>query len=295
MKDELVRALAYGGNVAVLAANTTRLAGEAQRVHGTWPVCTAALGRALTGAILMASSIKHPEGSVSLVFSGNGPAGNVVAVARPGAEAKGYVENPRVDLPLNDRGKLDVGGAVGREGTLTVVMDTGRGEPYCGKTALVSGEVAEDIAAHFLFSQQQPTLSYLGVLVAPDMRVLRSGGVLMQPLPGCPGEIVGRLEAQAEALTSFGDAIFGGAGAEEALGSILPDAGLRVLERTEPRWRCGCSPERMEGALVALGPRALEEIIEEDGGAELNCRFCNRSHRFDGPALKGFLEAAFQA
>lgn len=291
MIDELVRALAFDGNVAVLAANTTQLADEAQRVHDTWPACTAALGRALTGALLMASSIKHPQGSVSLVFSGNGPAGNVVAVARPGAEAKGYVENPHVDLPLNSKGKLDVGGALGKEGTLTVVADTGRGEPYCGRTALASGEVAEDIASHFLLSQQQPTLAYLGVLVAPDMRVLRSGGVFVQPLPGCPDGIVGRLETMADALASFGDVLLGGAPVEEALGRILEGDSLEVLERTEPRWNCGCSPERMERALIAIGPEALGEMIEEDGGAELHCRFCSRSYRFDEPALKGILEA----
>lgn len=252
MKDELVRALAFDGHVSVLAANTTHLAGEAQKVHDTWPVCTAALGRALTGALLMATSIKHPRGSVSLVFGGDGPAGNLVAVARAGAEAKGYIENPHVDLPLSDKGKLDVGGALGREGTLTVVMDTGKGEPYCGKTAFVSGEVAEDIASHFLLSQQKPTLAYLGVLVAPDMGVLRSGGVFVQPLPGCPDTVVDRLESAADTLASFGDALLGGAPVEEALG----------------------------------------ELIEEDRGAELNCRFCNRSYRFDEPALRGLLEAA---
>ena len=294
MKDELVRALAFDVNVAVLAASTTQLAGEAQRIHGTWPVCTAALGRVLTGALLMAASIKDPQGSVSLVFSGNGPAGNVVAVARPDGEAKGYVENPHTDLPANSLGKLDVGGALGKEGTLTVVTDTGRGEPYCGRTALVSGEVAEDIASYFLLSQQQPTMAYLGVLVAPDMRVLRSGGVFVQPLPGCPAGIVDRLETMPDALASFGDVLLGGASVEEALGRVLAGDSLEVLERTEPRLNCDCSIERMERALIATGREALREMIEEDGGAELNCRFCNRSYSFDEPDLRGLLDAAAQ-
>ena len=286
MKDELLRALVCDGNVSVLAANTTQLAGEAQRVHGTWPVCTAALGRALTGALLMAHPLKHAQGSVSLVFNGNGPAGNVVVVARPDGETKGYVENPHVDLPLTANGKLDVGGALGREGTLSVVTDTGRGEPYCGKTSLVSGEVAADIASHYLLSQQQPTLAYLGVLVDVDMRVLRSGGVFVQPLPGCPDEVVEYLESLSVFLPSFGDALLEGSTVREALGRIFADTGIQVLEQTEPRWKCDCSRSRMEKALIAIGPDALRELMA-DGGAELHCHFCNQSYWFDEPALRG--------
>ncbi|MFZ5974321.1 MAG: Hsp33 family molecular chaperone HslO [Bacillota bacterium] len=292
MKDELLRALICGGNVSILAANTTRLTAEAQRIHDTWPVCSAALGRAMTGALLMALPVKHAQGSVSLVFSGNGPAGNVVVVARPNGEVKGYVENPHVDLPLNAKGKLDVGGAVGKEGTLSVVTDTGKGEPYCGKTALVSGEVAEDIASHFLLSQQQPTLAYLGVLVDVDMRVLRSGGVLVQPLPGCPDEVIGYLESRSDTLGSFGDALLSGSSVEEALKHVFSDTDVEVLERTEPFWKCGCSQARMEKALIAVGADALQELIAADRGAELHCHFCNQSYRFGENALRELQEAA---
>jgi len=292
MKDEMLRALICNGTVSVLAANTTHMAAEAQRIHGTWPVCSAALGRALTGALLMAWPVKHAQGSVSLIFSGNGPAGNVVVVARPNGEAKGYVENPHVDLPLNEKGKLDVGGALGREGTLSVVTDMGRGEPYCGKTALVSGEVAGDIASYYLLSQQQPTLAYLGVLVDVDMRVLRAGGVLVQPLPGCPGEVIDYLESLSDTLSSFGNALLSGSTVEEALKRIFTDTGIRVLEQTEPRWKCDCSQTRMEKALIAIGPDALHELTAEDGGAELHCHFCNQSYLFDELALRGLAETA---
>lgn len=292
MKDELLRALICGGRVSVLAANTTRLAAEAQKIHCAWPVCSAALGRVLTGALLMAQSLKHEKGSVTVVFSGNGPAGNAVAVARPRGEVKGYIENPNVDLPLNEKGKLDVGGALGSEGTLTVVRDMGSGEPYCGKTALVSGEVAEDFASYFLLSQQQPTLAYLGVLVDTDNQVLRAGGAFVQPLPGCTEATIGYLESRAEALASFGDALQQGRSVEETLNRIFPDTGVRVLDRTEPQWKCGCSRTRMEKALIAIGSDTLHELIDEDAGAELSCHFCNRRYNFDETSLRELAKAA---
>ena len=292
MKDELIRALICDGNVSVTAANTTQLAAEAQRVHDTWPVCSAALGRVLTGALLMARPIKHENGSVSVVFSGNGLAGNAVAVARPDGAVKGYIENPHVDLPLNAKGKLDVGGALGSEGTLTVVRDMGSGEPYCGKTALVSGEVAEDFASYFLLSQQQPTLAYLGVLVDTDMRVLRAGGAFIQPLPGCPEATIDYLESRADALASFGDALREGCTVEETLQSIFPDTGLQVLDRIEPQWKCDCSRIRMEKALIAIGSDTLQELILEDGKAELSCHFCNRRYNFDEPSLRELAKAS---
>lgn len=295
MEDQLVRALLYDGSVAVLAADTTRLADKAREVHCTWPVCTAALGRAMTGALLMAMPVKHENGSVTLVFSGNGPAGTMVVVAKPNGDVKGYVENPNVDLPLNALNKLDVGGAIGKEGTLSVVTDTGRGDPYSGKTALVSGEIAEDIAAYFALSQQQPTLAYLGVLVDVDMRVLRSGGVFVQPLPGCPEAVTDALEAKAPALTGFGNALQAGCTVEAALERIFDDTDIRVLESIRPQWRCDCSPERMERALAAVGDKALAELLNEDGGAELHCNFCDRRYWFDETALKGLMDAARDA
>lgn len=292
MKDKLIRALMCEGNVWVMAASTQELVNQAQKIHNTYPVCSAALGRALTGALLTAMPVKNDNATVTMVFSGDGPAGNVVTVAKANGEVKGYIENPFVDLPLNQYGKLDVGGAVGENGTLSVVMDSGEGEPYCGKTELVSGEIAEDIASYYLLSQQQPTLAYLGVLVDTDLSILRSGGVFIQPLPGCSEEIIDYLESKASELVDFGEYLTQGISVEDALAKIFEETDINILESIVPKWKCDCSRERMEKALIAIGKKSLNEIIEEDEKAELQCHFCDNKYQFNKEQLEDIVKTA---
>ncbi len=292
MKDKLIRALMCEGNVWVVAASTQELVNQVQKIHNTYPVCSAALGRALTGALLMAIPVKNDNATVTMVFSADGPAGNVVTVAKANGEVKGYIENPFVDLPLNQYGKLDVGGAVGEDGTLSVVIDSGEGEPYCGKTELASGEIAEDIASYYLLSQQQPTLAYLGVLVDTDLSILRSGGVFIQPLPGCSEEIIDYLESKASELANFGEYLTQGISVEDALAKIFLETDINILESMVPKWKCDCSRERMEKALIAIGKRSLIEIIEEDEKAELQCHFCDNKYQFNKEQLEDIVKTA---
>ena len=278
----------------VLAADTTALVAYAKELHQTYPVATAALGRVLTATVMMGSQLKEVDQQLTLTWNGGGPAGTVMATANGACQVKGYIANPQVDLPPREDGKLDVGGAVGCDGTLTVVKDLGMREPYIGKTQLQSGEIAEDLAYYYLQSEQQPSIVYLSVWVDVDTSVLRAGGLIISPMPGTKEETLSAIESRLFEINNYALLLLSHTPAE-AVKKIFEGLDVKELDTLTPAYVCDCSEERLEQVLISLGREELEKIIEEDGGAELVCRFCNQKYYFDKEHLKRLLEEATRA
>ncbi|MGB9858531.1 MAG: Hsp33 family molecular chaperone HslO [Moorellaceae bacterium] len=292
MSDYLVRATAAEGEILALAARTTDLVQEARNLHRTSPVATAALGRVLTGAALMAATLKDGH-SLTLRVEGDGPLGSIVAVARPGA-VKGYVAEPQVDLPLKARGKLDVGRAVGK-GWLYVIKDLGLKEPYVGSVELVSGEIGEDLAYYFTASEQKPSAVGLGVMVEPDGRVGAAGGYLVQVLPEASQELAEALEKNIKEAGAVSRLISQGATPEDILYLLLKGYSFKIHQRDPLKFTCDCSRERLRNILLALGPEELKQLLAEQGGAEAKCAFCNRTYWFDRGEVAELLELSSSA
>ena len=245
---------------------------------------------------MMAGQLKNDTDSVSAILSGGGPGGNLVCVGRKGPFVKGCAGDPACELPPKPNGKLDVGGYVGRNGKLTVVRDLSLKEPYVGMCHLVSGEVAEDFAEYFTASEQQPSLVYLGVRLEPlSGQVLGAGGLLIQPLPDCPAEHVDYVMTKAEAIPHLTERLSEGENLRDIVLSLFPDGDVSFTEELHPAYRCDCSRERMERALMSLGREELSEIIEEDGQAELSCHFCNSKYTFTKAELLAILREGAQA
>lgn len=286
--DEIVRMITGDGYVKAIAITGKELVERARVIHDTWPVATAALGRALMGCAMMGAALKEENGSVTLQFKGDGPLGRVLAVSDSSGNPRGYVQNGAVDLPRKRPGKLDVGSAVGKNGFLTVIKDIGLKEPYIGSVELVSGEIAEDLTAYFTISEQIPTACALGVLVAPDQTVACAGGYIVQLLPGAPDGVAERLEASVRALGPITEVLSGGADAAEVLERLLAGMEPEQLERSEVAYRCACSRDRVSRALISMGKDEMRALIEEEGGAELTCQFCDRVYNFTKEELKLF-------
>lgn len=293
MADKLVRGSSMGGEIRVLAAVTTELVNEAQRIHHTYPAATAALGRLLTGAALMgAAGLKNESDSMTVQIKGEGEIKNLVAVSDCLSRVRGYISNPYVDRPLNDKGKLDVGGAIGG-GFLSVVRDLGLKEPYAGQVPLVSGEIAEDLTYYYAKSEQIPTSVALGVLVDTDNTVIASGGFMIQMLPGATDEMAKRLEGILKELPPVTTMIRDGMSAEDILFRVTDGFPMICENNTvTPKYECKCSKERMEKALISVGKDALTELIEEQGQAELTCQFCDNKYLFNKQELTELLKKA---
>ncbi|MEG0780486.1 MAG: Hsp33 family molecular chaperone HslO [Oscillospiraceae bacterium] len=290
MEDQLIRAITRDGFVKATAVSTRVLTERARNIHTTLPVATAALGRALAGASMMGNALKAQNGTVTLQFKGGGPLGTVLAVSDCDGNVRGYVQNPQLDLPLRPDGKLDVGGAVGTDGTLTVLRDLRMKEPYVGSVALLGGEIAEDLAAYFVESEQIPTACGLGVLVERDQSVRAAGGYLIQLLPGAPEDVIARVEGGVLAAGSVTGLLDGNDDPEALLRRVLSDFELEILEKDAIAYRCYCSRERVERALISLGTTELQSILDEQGGAELTCQFCDRVQRFTAAELGALLK-----
>ena len=287
--DELLQIDLANGQARVLLCSTTETVQTCADIHGTSAVCTAALGRLLTGAAMMGIMLKGDEESVTVTMKGDGPMGTLMAVADHG-DVRGYADDPTVNLPPRADGKLDVGGAVGHSGRMTVIRDLGNGKQYIGQSEIVSGEIAMDFANYFTVSEQQPSLVALGVRVHEGL-VLQAGGILIQPLPGCPEEIIDQLELRSPMFADISREL-----TFDTLEHLAEDwfRGLnpRILERTPVQYRCTCSRERMEKALISLGRKDLQSLIDEGEGAELSCHFCHRKHFFTTEQLREMLEKA---
>lgn len=289
MSDQLIRAISKDGLIKVSAVSTRDLTERARQIHRTLPVATAALGRLLAAASMMGNALKEEAASLTLQIKGGGPLGTLLAVSDHEGSVRGTVDNPAVDLPLREDGKLDVGAAVGNQGTLTVIRDLQMKEPYVGSVGLLWGEIAEDIALYFVESEQVPTACGLGVLVDRDQSVLAAGGYLVQLLPGAGDETAEALEASLRAAGPVTELLKADPDPEALLRVALPGLALEVLEKRPIEYRCDCSRERMERALISLGRKELRSMIDEQGGAELTCRFCDRVERFTGEDLEGLL------
>ncbi len=290
MSDQLIRAISKDGLVKAVAVSTRDLTERARQIHKTLPVATAALGRTLAAASMMGNALKEDGASVTLQIKGGGPLGTILAVSDNQGNVRGTVDNPAVDLPLRPDGKLDVGAAVGRDGTLTVIRDLNMKEPYVGSVGLLGGEIAEDLAAYFVESEQIPTACGLGVLVDRDQSVLTAGGYLIQLLPGAERTPISEWAGYAR-VGPVTEALRGGLSAREAMvRRALSEFQLEVLSEEPVEYRCYCSRDRVKRALISLGPEELQSIIEEQGSAELTCRFCDNVQHFSKEELEAMIE-----
>ena len=289
MSDQLVRAISKDGFVKAVAVSTRDLTERARQIHKTLPVATAALGRTLAAASMMGNALKGDGASVTLQIKGGGPLGKILAVSDNEGNVRGTVDNPAVDIPLRPDGKLDVGSAVGCDGILTVIRDLNMKEPYVGSVGLLGGEIAEDLAAYFVESEQIPTACGLGVLVDRDQSVLAAGGYLIQLLPGAGEDVISKVEGGVMAAGSVTGLLRENDDPEAILRKVLSDFDLDILEKSPVEYRCYCSRERMERALISLGPQQLESLIEEQGSAELRCQFCDNVQTFTRQQLEALL------
>ena len=289
MSDQLVRAISKDGFVKAAAVTTKDITERARQIHKTLPVATAALGRTLAAASIMGNALKGEGSSVTLQIKGGGPLGKLLAVGESDGSVRGTVDYPQVDLPLRSDGKLDVGSAVGADGTLTVVRDLNMKEPYVGSVALLGGEIAEDLAAYFVESEQIPTACGLGVLVDRDQSVLVAGGYLIQLLPGAPEDVIMKVEGSILAAGNVTKLLSEENDAESMLRRALSDFDMDILETTPIEYRCYCSRDRMERALISMGIEEMESLIEEQGQADLTCRFCDSVQHFSGEQLDTIL------
>jgi len=286
--DQLLTLTLLNGEVRVFICVTTRLAEEARRTHAMSRTATAALGRLLTVGIMMGAMLKTGGDSVTLTVKGGGPIGQLVAVARPDGTIKGYAVNPKAELPLNEKGKLDVGGVIGRQGQLTVIRDMGLREPYVGQVNLVSGEIGEDFAYYFTTSEQAPSLVSVGVRVGE--RVTASGGLIIQPMPGCQEAALLLLEMRVPDYAELSAALERGTALEALCEEYFEGLEPKILARITPEYRCDCNRSRIERALVTLGRDEIEDMIKLQGGAHMTCHFCNHEYTLEAAELRALID-----
>ena len=277
--DYMIRATAADGQIRAFAVTARELVETGRKAHNTSPVATAALGRLLAAGAMMGGMIKYEEDLLTLKIEGDGPIGGLTVTADSKGNVKGYVNNPMVVLRCNDKGKLDVGGALGI-GVLSVIQDIGLKEPYIGQTILVSGEIAEDLTYYYATSEQTPSSVALGVLMNKDNTVRQAGGFIIQLMPGASEEIIQTLEARLGELSSVTALLDKGMTPEEILTRILGTMKLDITDKIEVRFYCNCDKTRVEKALISLGRRELQEMIEEGKSIEINCHFCNTNYEF---------------
>ena len=292
MNDYLVRGMSMDGFVKVVAIRSTEIVSEAVRIHGTTPNATAAFGRALTAASMMGNMQKVDNGSMTLQIKGDGPIGSIVCVSDPIGNVRGYVYEPKVPLVEKHPGKLDVGATVGTDGTLTVIRDLQMKEPYVGSIPLVTGEIADDITAYYVQSEQIPTACALGVLVDRDQSVKVAGGYLLQLLPGAPDETIDKLEAGIQRAGAVTAMLEQGMTPEDILGQVCGDLGVVFLETTEVSYKCYCDRDRVTAALLSLGREELQEIAAEGEAFPVECQFCDTVYRFTPEDIAELLRKA---
>ena len=286
---KLVRCISSDGTLTVMAADTTDIVNTAQEIHKTSAVVSAALGRLLTAACLMGSALKGKDDSVTLRINGGGPAGTVLAVSDSSGNVRGYAVNPVVEIPLNDKGKLDVAGAVGTDGALTVIKDLGLKDPYVGQIPIASGEIAEDITSYFAVSEQIPTVCALGVLVNPDLTIRRAGGFIIQLLPTADDSVIDLVEKCIEGIEPVTKMLDSKMTPEEICRHVLADFELEVLDEAQPEYRCNCSRDRVSKALISMGREELSDIMKDER-TEVCCQFCEKKYVFTPADIAKLIE-----
>ncbi len=289
MSDYLVKALAFEGQVRAYGIRTTDTVGEAQKRHQTWPTASAALGRAMTASVMLGAMLKG-ENKLTVKIDGGGPIGAILVDSNAKGQVRGYVTNPQTHFDLNQHGKLDVARAVGTNGTLSVVKDLGLREHFSGQTELISGELGEDFTYYLVSSEQVPSAVGVGVLVNPDNTILAAGGFIIQLLPGTSEETITVIEEKINNMTPVSKLIEKGLTPEELLTEILGEGNIKFLETMPIEFKCTCSKERFEKAIISLGEKDITEIIEEDGQAETHCHFCNAKYLFSKEELEAMRE-----
>lgn len=291
MSDYIIRATAADGQIRAFAATTCELVEYARSAHNTSPVATAALGRLLTAGAMMGVMMKGEKDILTIKINGDGPIQGLTVTADSKGNVKGYAYNPDVMLPPNEKGKLDVGGALG-VGVLSVIKDIGLKEPYVGDTILVTSEIAEDLTYYFATSEQTPSSVALGVLMNKNNTVRQAGGFILQLLPGASEEVIDKLEKKLGEISSITSMLDAGKTPEMILEDILGEFGLEILDKLPTQFYCNCSKERIEKALVSVGKKDLQEMIDDGETIEVNCHFCNRHYPITVEELKILMEQA---
>ena len=285
---KLVRSISHDGTVIMMAADTTDIVATAQKIHGTSKVTSAALGRLLTGASFMGQMLKEEKGTITLRINGGGPCGSVIAVADSLGNVKGYVMDPSVELPLKENGKLDVGGAVGTDGYLTVMKDFGTGDPYTGQVPIVSGEIAEDITSYYAISEQIPTVCALGVLVNPDKSIACAGGFLIQLLPAADDDTITMVEECLNKLKPVTTMLADNMTPEDICREVLKPFDMEILDEFDIAFKCDCSRKKVERALISTGFEELEDM-SKDPITSVSCQFCTTKYDFTSEDIRRIL------
>lgn len=281
MPSMITRAMTSDGSARIFFTDSTSIVARASEIHGLSKTTTAVLGRALTAASLMGSMLKDKGNTLTFQIKGDGPVGGVVCVSDYKGNVRGYVENPEVELPANSLGKLDVGGAIGKNGRLCIIKDMGLAEPYVGMSPLVSGEIGDDVSSYFATSEQTPTVCALGVRVNPDLSVKSAGGFLLQVLPGADDAVLDKIEANVAKINSVSQMIADGMTAEEIIAAVLDGIEYDLFDEFDTGYVCPCSREKYLVALAGLSQKDIDELEAEGGPIETECRFCDRRFTFD--------------
>jgi len=287
---KIVRYITDDGSAFIIAADTTDMVSKAEQIHKTSAVTTAALGRLITAASMMGDMLKGKEDSITLRINGGGPAGSMIAVSDSCGNARGYVENPVVEIPLNSAGKLDVKGAVGTNGYIYVLKDIGLKEPYVGNTQIVSGEIAEDITNYFAVSEQTPSVCALGVLVNPDLTVACAGGFIIQLLPGCPEEVISKIEYAVKDIESVTQMLSKGMTPDDIAKRAMKNIDIQKLDESNVEYKCNCSKEKVEAAIISTGRESLEEMANSDKNTTVECHFCDKVYTFTPQEIKKLIK-----
>lgn len=291
--SELVRMISSDGTLTVIAADTTDIVSRMEHIHQTSAVTSAALGRLLTAASMMGAVLKGKDNSITLRINGGGPAGSVIAVSDSEGNVRGYVSNPVVEIPLNIKGKLDVAGAVGTDGMLTVMKDLGMNEPYIGQVPIVSGEIAEDITSYFATSEQLPSVCALGVLVNPDLSIKAAGGFIIQLLPTALDDTIDKVEECIKDIAPVTQMLISGMSPEDICRHVLRGFDLEILDTSSPEYKCNCSKERTAKALLTLGREELLDMAN-DPQTELSCHFCDKKYVFTPEEIRNLAKQTEQ-
>lgn len=289
---KIVRYITEDGAAFVIACDSTDMVAEMERIHKPSATVTAALGRLITAASMMGDMLKSKEDSITVRMNGNGPCGDLIAVSDYMGNARAYVQNPIVEIPLNEVGKLDVKGAIGTDGQLYVIKDIGLKEPYIGQTPIVSGEVAEDITNYFATSEQTPSVCALGVLVNPDLTVSHAGGFIIQLLPGCPEETIEKIEASISDIDSVTTMLQNGYTADDIAKRALKGINIDKLDESTMAYKCNCSKERVENALISTGIQSLQEMADSGEDTQVECHFCDKRYVFTPSDIKALIKSA---
>ncbi|HSJ37481.1 MAG TPA: Hsp33 family molecular chaperone HslO [Planococcus sp. (in: firmicutes)] len=289
MTDYLVRGLGFGGSVRAFAVDSTETVGEAQRRHMMWPTAAAAVGRLMTGGVMFGAMLKGDD-KVVLKIDGGGPLGAILVDSNAHGGVRGYARNPQTHLELTAKGKLDVGGAVGTDGMVSIVKDLGMRDYFTGQSPIVSGEIAEDLTYYFAVSEQIPSSVGLGVLVDTDNSILAAGGFIVQIMPDADEGTISRLEDRLAKIDPVSKMIRRGLRPEDILEEIFGEGNVEILDRMPVKFECNCSKERFAEGIISLGKEEIQKIIDEDGAAETQCHFCLETYKYSKEELEALID-----